>query len=123
MWQGPGNNHVLANKTVNPLRARCCDGGDVYTLGPQPGSSIERNHLANHGQFHGIGKSDYATQPNPLYHDNGSDGFTDKNNVSEGSWQHFCGTAASTSSTTGCSRAHSRSTSNARGVGLAWQER
>ena len=88
---GRGNNHVLANKIVNPLRARCCDGGEVYTLGPQPGSSIERNHLVNHGQFHGIGKSDYATQPNPLYHDNGSGGFTDKNNVIEGSWQHFCG--------------------------------
>lgn len=88
---GRGNNKVLANKIVNPLRARCCDGGEVYTLGPQPGSTIERNHLVNHGTFRGHGASTYASKPNPLYHDNGSGGFTDKNNVLEGSWQHFCG--------------------------------
>lgn len=88
---GRGNNHVRANKIVNPLRTRCCDGGEVYTLGPQPGSTIERNHLVNHGVFRGHGGSSYASQPNPIYHDNGSGGFTDKNNVIEGSWQHFCG--------------------------------
>ena len=88
---GRGNNHVLANRIVNPLRARCCDGGEVYTLGPQPGSTIARNHLVNHGEFEGHGQSSYATRPNPLYHDNGSGGFTDKNNVIEGSWEHYCG--------------------------------
>ena len=84
---GRGNNHVLANKIVNPLRTRCCDGGEVYTLGPQPGSSIERNHLVNHGKFIGHGQSSYAQYPNPVYHDNGSGGFKDTKNVIEVSTQ------------------------------------
>jgi hypothetical protein len=40
----------------------------VDTLGPQPNSTIERNHLINHGRFNGHGQSSYATQPNPVYH-------------------------------------------------------
>eukprot|EP01051_Picozoa_sp_SAG22_P017765 SAG22_NODE_2818_length_2181_cov_1.579731_2_plen_341_part_01 len=43
-----GDNHVIANRLENPDRQRCCDGGQVYTLGPQPGSSIERNLLIRH---------------------------------------------------------------------------
>ena len=43
-----GNNHVVANRLENPTRKRCCDGGEVYTLGPQPKSTIERNVLIRH---------------------------------------------------------------------------
>ena len=81
----------MANKIVNPLRARCCDGGAIYTLGPQPSSTIERNHLINHGYFNGHGRSPYASQPNAVYHDSGSGGFADTQNVIEGNWQHTCG--------------------------------
>lgn len=85
-----GNNHIVANRIENPLQARCCDGGEVYTLGPQPGSTIERNHLVNHGKPPSK-HSSYASYPNAVYHDNGSGGFKDMKNVIEGIWQHFCG--------------------------------
>ena len=84
---GRGNNHIIANKVMNPNRQRCCDGGEVYTLGPQPNSSVERNHLANRN---GGAAKDYG-HPNALYHDNGSGGFTDKLNVIDGAWAHSCG--------------------------------
>ena len=41
-----GHNHVLANKIERVLLSgRCCDGGAIYTLGPQPGSSLQGNYL------------------------------------------------------------------------------
>ena len=86
-----GNNKVVANKIVNSNLALCCDGGMVYTLGPQPGSTVERNHLIN---YHGGERHDRhgaRQDPNAMYHDNGSGGWTDSQNVIEGHFEHFCG--------------------------------
>ena len=74
--------------------ARCCDGGQVYTLGPQPDSRIERNHLMN---YHGGTRTDSKgnrQDPNAIYHDNGSGGWTDTQNVIEGNYEHYCGACA-----------------------------
>ena len=30
-----GSNRIVGNHVVNPTRVRCCDGGALYTLGPQ----------------------------------------------------------------------------------------
>jgi hypothetical protein len=71
---GRGNNHITANQITNSNTARCCDGGQVYTLGPQPGSTIARNHLSNyHGGHRAVG---YSHDPNAVYHDNGSGGVS-----------------------------------------------
>ena len=56
-------------------------GGGIYTLGPQPGSSLSRNYLINHDAP--LGGS------NCIYHDNGSGGFTDSENVCEGEWNNL----------------------------------
>ena len=48
-----GNNHIIKNTIERVLRSplssgdpgRCCDGGGIYTLGPQPGSSLQGNYL------------------------------------------------------------------------------
>lgn len=42
-----GNNHVVANRVESVMSNYCCDGGSIYTLRPQPGSSrsISRNHI------------------------------------------------------------------------------
>ena len=88
---GRGNNSVVANRIANSNLARCCDGGQVYTLGPQPNSRIERNHLMN---YHGGTRTDnkgHRQDPNAIYHDNGSGGWTDSQNVIEGNYQHYCG--------------------------------
>jgi hypothetical protein len=46
----------------------------VYTLGPQPGSTISRNHMSNyHGGHRAVG---YSHDPNAVYHDNGSGGVS-----------------------------------------------
>ena len=78
---GRGNNQIVANLVENPQRERCCDGGLVYTLGPQPGSSIERNHLRATEGSSGV----------MIFHDNGSGGFADKDNVLDGVFHEFCG--------------------------------
>ena len=44
-----GSNRIVGNRVENPARARCCDGGALYTLGPQPNSVMERNHVVSHG--------------------------------------------------------------------------
>ena len=42
---GRGNNTIRANRIERPTTVRCCDGGGIYTLGPQPGSTVSRNHI------------------------------------------------------------------------------
>jgi hypothetical protein len=78
----------VANTIENPLRKRCCDGGALYTLGPQPNSVIERNHIVNHGPNVSAITNPGGERPNALYHDNGSGGFLDRNNVIEGEFAH-----------------------------------
>ena len=43
--RGRGGNRVIANRIETPLQVRCCDGGAIYTLGPQPGSIIQGNYI------------------------------------------------------------------------------
>merc|ERR1712039_228473 len=52
-------------------------GGAIYTLGPQPGSTVHRNYIRQPG-------SPVASGGIGIYHDNGSGGFCDKENVIEG---------------------------------------
>ena len=75
-----GNNHVVANRIESVQTKRCCDGGGIYTLGPQPGSTLHRNYLLHHESLGG---------GNAIYHDNGSGGFTDTENVIDGGWGSF----------------------------------
>jgi hypothetical protein len=64
------NNTVRFTEVDRAMCGRMVDGGSVYTLGPQLGSSLNNNWL--HGQCHGYGL---------LYHDSGSQGFDDYSNV------------------------------------------
>jgi hypothetical protein len=64
------NNSVRFTEVDRAMCGRMVDGGAVYTLGPQLGSSLHNNWL--HGQCNGFGL---------LYHDSGSQGFDDHNNV------------------------------------------
>lgn len=75
---GRGNNHILANIVERPTTVRCCDGGAIYTLGPQPGSTLTGNYIVDHSPP--LGTS------NCIYHDNGSGGFNDTANICEGHW-------------------------------------
>lgn len=82
---------MIANILENPGRRRCCDGGAMYTLGPQPGSTIERNVLVNDLPVpHELGTG--ASPPNAIYHDNGSGGWVDRRNVILGAigWGSMC---------------------------------
>jgi hypothetical protein len=36
---GAGDNSVVANRIESVMSTYCCDGGGIYTLGPQPGST------------------------------------------------------------------------------------
>lgn len=70
MW----SNRVDSNRIFNVMK-RCWDGSPVYTLSNQPHSGLTGNYvgglnLAQHGSA-------------GLYHDQGSAGFTDENNVIE----------------------------------------
>lgn len=80
-----GGNKVVGNKVLGAQTARCCDGGGLYTLGPQPGSLLAYNYLAQ-GQAAGAWG---PSAGNGIYHDNGSGGFTDKNNVIDGTWGRY----------------------------------
>ena len=82
-----GNNVIAHNKITQILRERCCDGGAIYTIGPQVGSSIHDNYLLQSSTT-GI----YPAGGNALYHDRGSGGFLDSNNVVDGNWTHWFGT-------------------------------
>jgi hypothetical protein len=48
------------------------DGGSVYTLGNQPGSALTRNHIYEQQHYF---------KGSALYHDQGSGGWLDKENV------------------------------------------
>ena len=67
------NNHVLSNRIEDVMRA-LNDGGCIYTLGPQPSSSVQMNYC----------RSDDAPVVGAFYHDNGSRYFVTENNVAEG---------------------------------------
>ena len=41
-----GGNVVRGNHVQGVQTRRCCDGGGIYTLGPQPGSSLTENYIA-----------------------------------------------------------------------------
>ena len=56
-----GGNSLTANHIDGALTVRCCDGGGLYTLGPQPGSSITGNYIVQ-----------APSTGNAIYHDNGS---------------------------------------------------
>ena len=107
---GVGNNHVLANKLERVMTDYCCDGGAIYTLGPQPGSSVSRNHIVQpfrddwpYPRQPCITNKSKHNPTNPpgglgnysgcggkgIYHDNGSGGFNDTANVIDGAWNRF----------------------------------
>lgn len=90
-----GSNRIVGNHVVNPARVRCCDGGALYTLGPQPNSVIELNHVESHGPNISQMTNPGGTRPNAIYHDNGSGGWLDNNNVLEGEFAHYCALGAS----------------------------
>mmetsp|Transcript_17326 Transcript_17326/g.52696 ORF Transcript_17326/g.52696 Transcript_17326/m.52696 type:complete len:600 (+) Transcript_17326:756-2555(+) len=66
------DNHVVGNRIVGVMSA-LNDGGCVYTLGPQPGSTVRENYCA----------SDRAPVVGSFYHDNGSRYFNTTDNVAE----------------------------------------
>ena len=76
-----GGNRLVANKILGSQLGRCCDGGGIYTLGPQPGSSITNNYIAQ-----GAPVAWGPDAGNGIYHDNGSGGITDSGNVIDGTW-------------------------------------
>lgn len=76
-----GGNKIVANRVEGAQTKRCCDGGGLYTLGPQPGSALLNNYIVQ-GPPHAWGPS----AGNAIYHDNGSGGFTDSGNVIDGEW-------------------------------------
>ena len=44
--EGELSNTIRANRVLGSQLGRCCDGGGIYTLGPQPGSAITGNYIA-----------------------------------------------------------------------------
>ena len=84
-----GDNHVIANKVERVLLSdRCCDGGGIYTLGPQPGSSLRGNYLF-HAAIEQPGYGPFGHGGSAMYHDEGSGGFTDTDNVIDGPWDSW----------------------------------
>jgi hypothetical protein len=72
-----GNNsyarmNVVSGNRIHDSLQLLYDGGDVYTLGSQPGSEINSNHIHGHKN---------CAKTNGLYHDDGSGGFDDYSNV------------------------------------------
>jgi hypothetical protein len=43
-----GNNHIANNHIHHIMCGELLDGGAIYTLGPQPGSTCHGNYLHNH---------------------------------------------------------------------------
>jgi len=65
-------NHILRNKVIGMMQG-LNDGGCIYTLGPQPDSSVEGNYC----------KFNPAEQTGFFYFDNGSRYFRARNNVAD----------------------------------------
>lgn len=78
-----GGNSIVANRILGSQVGRCCDGGGIYTLGPQPGSVITGNYIAQGSAAWG------PHAGNGIYHDNGSAGFTDTENVIDGDFDRY----------------------------------
>eukprot|EP01052_Picozoa_sp_SAG31_P013918 SAG31_NODE_849_length_11529_cov_3.342257_15_plen_489_part_00 len=79
---GRGGNRIVGNRISSIGRARCCDLGAIYTLGPQPYSVIKANYLTQTSTptdgtafcpncFGGGGR----TEGIAIYHDNGVIGW------------------------------------------------
>ena len=51
---------------------------------------MERNHVISYGPNISDLTNPGGTKPNAIYHDNGSGGWLDKNNVMEGEFAHYC---------------------------------
>ena len=62
----PQNNSVHHNNIHHVMCGDLIDGGPIYTLGPQPNSSLHHNWLHHICNRYGL-----------LYHDSGSEGFSD----------------------------------------------
>eukprot|EP00966_Prymnesium_polylepis_P242933 5618290-Prymnesium_polylepis.1 len=64
-------NLIVGNAISNSMQL-LFDGGDIYTLGSQPGSVVAFNHVHGHGN---------CVKTVALYHDDGSAHFVDHGNV------------------------------------------
>ena len=73
-WGNPTESYARGNaityNRVDRANQRLADGGSVYTLSAQPGSTIAYNYVSNQ-----------RLRDSPLYHDGGSAGFHDHHNV------------------------------------------
>ena len=59
---------ATATLRCSTRHSACLVQGEVYTLGPQPGSTIERNYLINTvEEFNGTNPG--GSHPNAVYHD------------------------------------------------------
>ena len=65
------HNSVVGNYIHDSMQL-LFDGGDIYTLGSQPGSVAAQNHVKGHHN---------CVKTNGLYHDDGSAHWTDRHNV------------------------------------------
>jgi hypothetical protein len=65
-----GNNHIANNHIHHIMCGELLDGGAIYTLGPQPGSTCHGNYLHNQCEKYGV-----------LYHDGGSGWWNTFDNV------------------------------------------
>lgn len=63
-------NNTVAYNRIGKFMQRCRDGGGIYTLGQQPGSTVHDNYIFDQGGAFG-----------GLYHDEGSAYFTTTRNV------------------------------------------
>ena len=73
-WGNPTESYARGNaityNRVDRANQRLADGGSVYTLSAQPGSTIAYNYVSNQ-----------RLRDSPLYHDGGSAGFHDHHDV------------------------------------------
>eukprot|EP01052_Picozoa_sp_SAG31_P012137 SAG31_NODE_702_length_12723_cov_4.100206_5_plen_868_part_00 len=64
------DNEVAFNEIDSAMCGELVDGGSVYTLGPQPGSTVHHNYLHSQCSLYGV-----------IYHDGGSGYFNTFDNV------------------------------------------